>query len=150
MSSLLLCVETACTFTGTKRQEMVNHFFEMHHHDGNQANDTCMVETDFQRSKTKQSQLEVSRYCYIDRAEFQFTFDYFNKSIAVNYKRLKYLTDFYLDQDQTSYERFVISTTESPSDPRIFKFTATPSTTLKFQLSNESELKEQKLSDTFH
>jgi len=145
-------VEPTCGYTGAKRQEMINHFFEMHHNDGSN-NDSSLIETDFQRTKAKQSQLEVSRYFYIDKAEFQFTFDYFNKSIAVNYKRLKYLTEIYMNhhysKSKSLYDTFTINTTGYKENliGKRFRLNVTPSMNLKFQFSNESKLKQKLINE---
>ena len=50
-------------------------------------------------STTKKNQLEVSRYYYIDKNQLKYSNDYFNKTIAVHFKPLKYI-DHYYQSDQ--------------------------------------------------
>jgi hypothetical protein len=99
---------------------MVNHFFKIHENEkeasnrsptnsiisvSRKLNDTSLNTSASgisypQMTKTKQNQLEVSRYSYIEKPEFLFTFDYFNKSIATNYKRLKLLNELYFQKNE--------------------------------------------------
>ena len=49
-------------------------------------------------STTKQNQLEVSRYFYLDRQEFHFTLNYYQRYLAPACRRLKSVDEFYTDE----------------------------------------------------
>ena len=82
---------------------MINHYNKIH------VNNLKSLETNLENihidkepaalSTTKKNQLEVSRYYYIDKNQLKYSNDYFNKTIAVHFKPLKYI-DHYYQSDQ--------------------------------------------------
>ncbi len=61
----------------------------------------------FQMSTTKKNQLEVSRYYYIDKLQLKYSFDYFNKTIANNFKRLKFLDEYFFKTIDNNNDHFL-------------------------------------------
>lgn len=149
------CKFPGCPFQGNKRQEMVNHFFKLHENekDSSRGNDTLEskknsnenslnTSDDFypKMTQTKQNQLEVSRYFYIDKSEFKFTLDYFNKTIMKNYKRLKYLTDFYLKNMNGSYfDQYFVNIRGNNTTENEYSLKINDQMNLMFQLPNEGK-----------
>lgn len=135
---------------------MVNHFFKLHENekDSSRGNDTLEskknsnenslnTSDDFypKMTQTKQNQLEVSRYFYIDKSEFKFTLDYFNKTIMKNYKRLKYLTDFYLKNMNGSYfDQYFVNIRGNNTTENEYSLKINDQMNLMFQLPNEGIL----------
>lgn len=133
---------------------MVNHFFKLHDIDkdtNRSPNDSVnsaskrlqdVTYTDFypQMTKTKQNQLEVSRYYYIEKPEFTFTFDYFNKSIAKNYRRLKLLNELYLKKSQPGFMHYLVNINKPDTAVNL---NLRNEMNLKFQLPNESQSEEE-------
>lgn len=137
---------------------MVNHFFKLHDIDkdtNRSPNDSVNsaskrlqdvslnnTDTDFypQMTKTKQNQLEVSRYYYIEKPEFVFTFDYFNKSIAKNYRRLKLLNELYLKKSQSGFKHYLVNINKPDA---ALNLNLRNEMNLKFQLPNESQSEEE-------
>ena len=133
---------------------MLNHYFKVHKNDKNAVLNKAAksklksIENKANRSEsgpstiaqlsiTKRNQLEVSRYTHVDALELKFTFDYLNKSIGRSYKRLNYLTQFYLGA-QPRFNHFIINTNSVSSDAvDEFDLNLGDGMDLRFDLSNQ-------------
>ena len=107
-SSVLYCyMYPECSFKGFKKQEMINHFFKAHKEAKPSASVDNTIEdiqneskspvkalSDYKMSHTKQSQLEVNKYYFIDKEQFQLAYDYYYKFIYTTYKPLLFIEEF--------------------------------------------------------
>jgi hypothetical protein len=87
---LLNCVD--CNFMGHRRQEMIKHYLDEHVKDRENKEEKL--------SECKKSQLEVSRYFYINRNEYKYAFGYLNVLIAKKYKRLKFIDNYFAESNK--------------------------------------------------
>lgn len=133
---MLFCAKRPeCNYKSKKKQEVINHFVREHTRQGRVDNDdeslneeeelddygysakakkkakstTSNNQSPVKLSVTKQNQLEVSRYYYVNKKEFKFSFDYLNEYLAKSYKCLSIVDEFYLrGLDELKYYHFVL------------------------------------------
>ena len=86
---LLHCVE--CNFKGYRKQEMIKHYLDEHVKENREE----------KLSECKKSQLEVSRYFYINRNEYKYAFGYLNGFLGKKYKNLKFIDNFFGEKNKT-------------------------------------------------
>ncbi len=128
-----------CEFTGQKKQEMINHYARAHtgksasvkkrseafviddeaedESDSGSADDDASLTSandSFKMTKTKQSQLEISQYSYVNLAELKFSITYLNSFLRSKFKRLELIDQFLSGSNKhdimKSYNFFSIET----------------------------------------
>jgi hypothetical protein len=117
----ILCAKhPECDFKRKKKSDVMQHFIKAH--TGKNINDECEDDDEDQeiyyKTHTKQNQLEVSRYYFLERNLFNFTCDYFRNCLNGNYKNLKFIDDFFADN---SYEHCELKI-KNDVEPLKFKY----------------------------
>jgi hypothetical protein len=107
-----------CEFKRKKKSEVVQHFIKAHI-SGKRVSEDDEIEDEelYYKTQTKQNQLEVSRYYFIDKNIFNFTLDYFRNYLNGNYKNLKFIDTFFTDN---KYEHTELKI-ENKREPLHFK-----------------------------
>ena len=97
----LMCAKhPECGYKRKKKSEVIQHFAKVHRKRLQDSEENSMSDDDgdygenYYKTHTKQNQLEVSRYYYLERNELSYAIDYYQNYLGSNYKRLKFIDDF--------------------------------------------------------